>query len=598
MKKTQCILVVFIKVMSLKSVAYAEVYKLGDEFDPVAYMKTPKVAALSRGSFDELPSAVSLLKYAPPIGSQGAAGSCVGWSVGYAINSIAYRITVENSKGKLKYPGAFSPSYVFNQVKRSEDCSGGSVISDALELLANEGSIPIHDFPYSDKSCSLSPSDDQVEQAEDYIIEDFRRLSSTTSQRSLALAVRRALANKHPVAFGMLVGDAFQKYKKEDYTLKISAQDNELLDSLGTDTMYQREGWGGHAMAVVGYDDNRDGGAFHVMNSWRSSWGDQGFIWIKYGDFIRWVTSAYEVIPQIPIEPAPPKPAPDFNGKVVLKGIHNNIYQQTSLPSGINTVQQTLHSGALLRAEVTVSSDSYVCIIGTDITTAKHKVLFPYQGQSSPLINANATMLLPGPTEDYYSRLDQQKGTDFLVVLHSREKLDIDKMATSLDQSNQPDIQARLAAVLGDRLVPKAEAHFNGEQGYSTYLGNNRVLADIIMIQHEDAPFAGEDKTAPKIVITSPEVDNADAYVDGDQQIRYVSGDEVVLQGIAQDESEITLVDISDAFDIKFSSRGPFTARVDLTDIQPGSSKKVKVSSRDKNNNLAEQTIQLLRVKP
>ena len=45
---------------------------------------------------------------------------------------------------------------------------------------------------------------------------------------------------------------------------------------------------GGHAMEIIGYDDdhpNLDGskGAFEVRNSWDSGWGDKGYGWLPYG---------------------------------------------------------------------------------------------------------------------------------------------------------------------------------------------------------------------------------------------------------------------------------------------------------------------------
>ena len=34
---------------------------------------------------------------------------------------------------------------------------------------------------------------------------------------------------------------------------------------------------GGHAMVVVGYDDDKYGGAFEILNSWGTYWGNKGF---------------------------------------------------------------------------------------------------------------------------------------------------------------------------------------------------------------------------------------------------------------------------------------------------------------------------------
>ncbi|MGD9497613.1 MAG: C1 family peptidase, partial [Armatimonadota bacterium] len=42
---------------------------------------------------------------------------------------------------------------------------------------------------------------------------------------------------------------------------------------------------GDHALCMVGYDDNKGGGAFKVVNSWGTSWGQSGYGWLSY-DFI------------------------------------------------------------------------------------------------------------------------------------------------------------------------------------------------------------------------------------------------------------------------------------------------------------------------
>jgi hypothetical protein len=51
----------------------------------------------------------------------------------------------------------------------------------------------------------------------------------------------------------------------------------------------------GQALCVVGYDDDKYGGAFEVMNSWGKDWGNNGFTWIRYDDFLAFVKYAYEL---------------------------------------------------------------------------------------------------------------------------------------------------------------------------------------------------------------------------------------------------------------------------------------------------------------
>ena len=43
---------------------------------------------------------------------------------------------------------------------------------------------------------------------------------------------------------------------------------------------------GPHAIVIVGYDDNHNGGSFKVLNSYGLDFGDNGYFWIKYSDLV------------------------------------------------------------------------------------------------------------------------------------------------------------------------------------------------------------------------------------------------------------------------------------------------------------------------
>jgi len=57
------------------------------------------------------------------------------------------------------------------------------------------------------------------------------------------------------------------------------------------------EMFGGHAMCVIGYSDSKYGGAFEIMNSWGTEFGEGGFFWIKYNDFIQRVQELIYIEP-------------------------------------------------------------------------------------------------------------------------------------------------------------------------------------------------------------------------------------------------------------------------------------------------------------
>ena len=71
--------------------------------------------------------------------------------------------------------------------------------------------------------------------------------------------------------------------------------------------------WAGHAVVVVGFDDDRFGGAFRVLNSWGPGWGDQGFFWLPYDTFreARFDAFALTIEDRVNGDVAPPpEPAP------------------------------------------------------------------------------------------------------------------------------------------------------------------------------------------------------------------------------------------------------------------------------------------------
>lgn len=204
-----------------------------------------------------LPSKVDLASRMAPIQKQGSELSCVAWAVGYAMKSYAESIDLNGnltlSNGQFNPSTTFSPAFIYNQINNGRD--HGSSFIDALNLLATQGAALWSDMPYVDGQYLAQPPGSAFTSA--------YRFRSQTYQRLGIPDIKSKLANGQVVVAGFIIDDAFE--------------------SLGPNQVWSGpagRSYGGHAMAIVGYDDSL--GAYKLMNSWGTNWGTNGFGFVSY----------------------------------------------------------------------------------------------------------------------------------------------------------------------------------------------------------------------------------------------------------------------------------------------------------------------------
>lgn len=233
-----------------------------------------KPVAIDLAKHGVLPKANSLRKYCPFPKSQGNVSSCVGWAVGYGAmtilrarkNNITDRVIITDQL-------AFSASYIYNQIKKSVECNSGASLTDALNLLVDKGNCPVDIFPNSRTNCHMLPTEQEQKKAAPYRIGSFsfKLFDRRTKKADKIKFTKIQLAKNNPVVAGFSL--------TPDY------------NSLAGQRYWKAEGSaGGHAMTVIGYDD--DLAAFELMNSFGSRWGQNGFIWIEYDDFAEFARQA------------------------------------------------------------------------------------------------------------------------------------------------------------------------------------------------------------------------------------------------------------------------------------------------------------------
>ncbi len=239
-------------------------YSLGCELLPAdEYAKLP-VAKVP--SVDIKASVLDL--NVPPVGNQGAEGSCVAWGTTYAGRSIDWQ---------KNHPAAwstsvniFSPEYVYNQIKVRKPCSSGSYVTRGLDLLVAQGVCTWASMPYTDVSCTLLPTTAQKTEAALYKIPGYSTVPIN------ATSIKSFLALGKPVIVAGPVNNAFM-----------------YLTSGSVLTTFDGASLGGHCYCVVGYDDDK--AAFKFMNSWGTTWATAGFGYIAYANVASWWTEAYVI---------------------------------------------------------------------------------------------------------------------------------------------------------------------------------------------------------------------------------------------------------------------------------------------------------------
>ncbi|MBK8970886.1 MAG: hypothetical protein IPM37_05785 [Hahellaceae bacterium] len=201
-----------------------------------------------------LPESIDLSGNFPLPGNQGRQSSCVGWATAYALKSYQEKVEEqwEFSTGTI-----FSPAWVYNQVNFGVD--GGAYITDGLQLLVDKGAASWASMPYDEDDYVVQPSEDALTEAAQFKAVEFGTISSVQQMKA-------ALANRSPIVAGIVVYSSLNNLNGRDA----------VYNDLSGDER------GRHAVVIVGYDDKRFGGAFKVINSWGTGWGDGGFFWLPY----------------------------------------------------------------------------------------------------------------------------------------------------------------------------------------------------------------------------------------------------------------------------------------------------------------------------
>jgi hypothetical protein len=261
-------------------------------FNQDNFNQIPRLSESVEVTRGELPNNYSLRQYTPPIGDQLQTSTCTAWATAYACRTITYAVqhgySMSNQYDKIK-AFTFAPDFVYNHINNTGNCNVGTAIYNALTFMKTQGDV----LKAGDFICGQTYSPIEAENAQRFKIKDFYPLNGPgISKEVLIQRMKAAIVSKHALPFGMQVGTDFS-YVGISGILYPSEADHAAMAAIKSN-QYQKL-LGGHAMCVIGYNDNVNNGSFEIMNSWGSYRGEHGFWWINYDDFYEFLQDIYSV---------------------------------------------------------------------------------------------------------------------------------------------------------------------------------------------------------------------------------------------------------------------------------------------------------------
>lgn len=420
----------------LNSYALPQEFGMGLLLDDSLYANSPTAAPLMRGDYSDLPKSSSLKDKCPTPGYQGQYGTCAGWSTAFAGRTILEALKNNWDQATID-ENAFSPSFVYNQIRLTSGCSGGTSLVDALDVIKDQGALKLDDFEYE---CEREVTPTDKKNAEEYRIIEYREIIEDNTPDKTKY-VKKSIAEGRPVVIAF---DCPPTFGYAGEVLEVDPSD------------YKE--WGrGHGITVIGYDDDKFGGAFELINSWGTGWGNGGFTWIKYADFNYFCKYGFEMIDKS----VPPPQTDDLSGSLQFTESNGDV-MKAKFNGNYFKVEKPMPSGALFELRISNNEPAYVYAFSSDLTFKTYKI-FPFDERMVAYLPYRQNNIAI-PDEESFMMLDETPGRSYFCFLYSKESLEINKIMAEIEITDG-NFWERINKVLGDKLVLKENIKYDsGEE--------------------------------------------------------------------------------------------------------------------------------------
>ena len=166
-------------------------------------------------------------------------------------------------------PTEFSYKYLKHLLNTGKPCCYDfpsccpSRISDGLRIVVKNGITTAQEWP-NDLLCHKSQD---VTDAQSYQIDSFSQIRKTPDKKKDIRNLKSAIANRNPVIIGLYIPESLRNAKGQKYWRYSRDEKN----------------FSYHAMVITGYSLSH----FHLLNSYGTSWGEGGSVWVSNEDFMK-----------------------------------------------------------------------------------------------------------------------------------------------------------------------------------------------------------------------------------------------------------------------------------------------------------------------
>jgi len=230
---------------------------------------------------------VDMRPHCSPIQNQRHLGSCVAQALVYALELKRIQ---KYGRGKHVDLSTLHLYYLAREQMphRPTHLDNGTHISRACDALRKIGVCTETLWPYDTDKYAIAPPVSAIREAYVNKIQAFHRITSTGSDRITDILIHLHAGN--PVVYGTALNKYFHNVDMHSVVGAFSGRKA-----------------GRHAMCVVGWLPNHEGGCFVIANSWGESFADGGFfyaspehlmdheakdLWVITGGFEAWSPDA------------------------------------------------------------------------------------------------------------------------------------------------------------------------------------------------------------------------------------------------------------------------------------------------------------------